>query len=455
MSGNERLALAAGLVIVYALFCLWCARRQNRHTKAGISDIVVAYASQTGTAIELANRSVDALKGQGRLLPLNQVDDKVLSTTRRALFVVSTYGQGEPPDNGARFARRYLNGHSDDLSHLEFAVLALGDSSYPDFCRFGRRVHQGLSEMGAKPLCDVIEMDALNPETSKAMVARWHHQLRSLGGELVPPADLAPMPCRSTSTWKLVERVLLNAESPGQPLFHLKFVVPQGEQPSWQPGDIAELVPPDWNEAYPQSFQIAPRKYSIASTCQDRTLDLVIRQQRNEQGQLGLASGWLTERIAIGDRVEIRLCDNVLFHSPAPDVPLILIGNGSGFAGLRAHLRYRQRNGKTRNWLVFGERDPQADNIFADELSEWMQNGNLEKLNLLFSRCKTQPGYVQDGLYTCESEVEAWVKAGAVIMVCGSREGMAQGVDRALENILGRELLDELETEGRYRRDIY
>lgn len=452
MSGMERLALAAGLGIVYALFCLWCARRHQRHSGAEASDTLVAYASQTGTAIELANRTVKALKGQARLLPLNQVDDKVLSSTKRALIVASTYGQGEPPDNGARFARRYYRGGV-DLSHLEFAVLALGDSSYPDFCDFGRATHRQLSELGATPLCDLIEMDAQDSEAAEAQVARWDTQLRAMGA--APSDDVAPSPCHSWTPWRLIERVLLNPGSAGQPLFHLKFVASGHEQPHWQPGDIADLVPPDWAGALPHGSRIAARKYSIASIATDGTLDLVVRQQRDDTGRLGLASGWLTEQVAIGEPIEFRLCDNALFRPPEPETPLILIGNGSGIAGLRAHLRHRQHRGEGRNWLLFGERDPTADRIFSEELDEWHRSGHLEVLNLAFSRCIDRPMYVQDCLYACEAQVEDWVNAGAVVMVCGSREGMAQGVDRALEDILGREGLDALEANGRYRRDIY
>ena len=116
--------------------------------------MLVAYASQSGVALALAQRSAKALQAIGpvRVLPLNRVDDAVLAGTEHAFFVASTYGEGEPPDNGNRFARRYLNGSSAQFSHLKFSVLALGDSAYQHFCAFGHKLHEGLSSHGAAPV---------------------------------------------------------------------------------------------------------------------------------------------------------------------------------------------------------------------------------------------------------------------------------------------------------------
>ncbi len=507
MSFSERLALAALVATVYVLFCFWSGRRHRRPSGASAtSDTLVAYASQTGTAVTLAKHTVAALQGQARLLPLNQVDDQVLAVTRRALIIASTYGHGEPPDNGALFARRHLTGGDPDLSHLSFAVLSLGDSSYPDFCGFGRNVHQGLRGRRAIALAEPIEIDSGHSLAAKEAVDRWYLLLRQMGAMVVAEGNSGP-DSRSCLPWVLVRRTLLNPGSPGQPLFHLKFAPPQAERRNWQAGDIVEVVPlrghdqclgfaqllkrdpstplfidgesttlavalakrqlpelpvhvptdmdrplEQWLESLPL---IEPRKYSIASIDADGTLDLIVRQQRNKSGQLGLASGWLTQRIAEGDSVGFSICSNAMFRSPGPETPLVLIGSGSGFAGLRAHLRRRQREGGGRNWLLFGERHPDADRIFSDEIENWRREGTLEKLDLVYSRCSRQPMYVQDCLSAHAERLLKWVKDGAVIMVCGSRLGMGQGVDGALAKILGRDGIDRLLTAGRYRRDLY
>jgi sulfite reductase (NADPH) flavoprotein alpha-component len=464
----------------------------------------VAYASQTGTALALARQALAILPGNARLLPLNQVDDQILSGTRRALIVASTYGDGEAPDSGARFARYCLAGKH--LGHLEFAVLALGDSGYPSYCRFGRSIHQGLSERGAKPLSQPIELDACQQTATLGALERWHSLLLTLGGAAKAEA-VQHMAVPSRRPWILKHRTLLNPGSPGEPLFLVRFVPPEGEVCRWEAGDIVDVLPfnepsrcrhiltqlglgsqaksvdQDWLMSLEQALAsrdlpdvpprlscidfeavnqwvarlpvILPRKYSIASIAKDGGLDLVIRQQRDEKGGLGLASGWLTSQIKVGDSVSMQINPNPMFRSPEPNVPLLLIGNGSGIAGLRSHLRHRQVCGATRNWLIYGERDPKADRVFSREINSWIQDATLERLNLVFSRCSHQPMYVQDALYQNEGNVEEWVSCGAVIMVCGSREGMAQGVDNALADILGRDILDGLEAAGHYLRDVY
>ena len=136
-------------------------------------------------------------------------------------------------------------------------------------------------------------------------------------------------------------------------------------------------------------------------------------------------------------------------------MPCIYIGNGSGLAGLRSHLRARQRAGLGRNWLLFGERQQSADSICAAELEAWLQEGHLARLDRTFSRDGDSREYVQDRLRSAASELRAWLQDGAIVYVCGSLQGMAAGVDAVLLDVLGQEGLDELRTQGRYRRDVY
>ena len=134
---------------------------------------------------------------------------------------------------------------------------------------------------------------------------------------------------------------------------------------------------------------------------------------------------------------------------------MILIGNGTGLAGLRAHLKARAAVGAHRNWLLFGERNAAADRLHADELDAWQTTGVLERLDLVFSRDGHPQRYVQDALHAHAGTLRAWVDEGAALYVCGSLEGMAPGVDAALNEILGQSRMTALADAGRYRRDVY
>ncbi|WP_164707772.1 hypothetical protein, partial [Pseudomonas viridiflava] len=76
-------------------------------------------------------------------------------------------------------------------------------------------------------------------------------------------------------------------------------------------------------------------------------------------------------------------------------------------------------------------------------------------LDLAFSRDQAEKVYVQHRLLDAADALKAWVEDGAVIYVCGSLLGMAEGVDQALRQVLGDERVVQLTEEGRYRRDVY
>src|SRR5690606_21545868 len=135
--------------------------------------------------------------------------------------------------------------------------------------------------------------------------------------------------------------------------------------------------------------------------------------------------------------------------------PVLLVGNGTGLAGLRALLKARIAAGRRRNWLLFGERSARTDGFFAEELHQWKREGWLQRLDLMYSRDQAQRRYVQHALAEGADDVRQWVAGGAVVYVCGSLAGMAPGVDEALRRILGREGFEALVDAGRYRRDVY
>jgi sulfite reductase (NADPH) flavoprotein alpha-component len=124
-------------------------------------------------------------------------------------------------------------------------------------------------------------------------------------------------------------------------------------------------------------------------------------------------------------------------------------------AGLRALLKARIAAGHRRNWLLFGERQPEHDYYYRDEMERWQAGGMIERLDLAWSRTAPERVYVQDRLRENASSLRAWVDARAAIYVCGSLAGMAPGVETVLVDVLGADTVERLRTEGRYRRDVY
>ncbi|AZR94799.1 oxidoreductase [Bordetella trematum] len=436
---------AAALLVAAWILLSWRAWRQAHARRRPVADPagwLVIHASQSGQAQALAEQSATVLQAAGQraqTLSLNQADAALLARATHALFIASTSGEGDAPDGAAHFVQRVMP-ETLALGGLRYALLALGDSSYKHFCGFGRQLDQWLMTQGARPLAERIEADRSAPTA----LQRWQRTLSELTG--ASPADWQPP---AYTDWRLAVRRLLNPGSAGGPCYLIELRPLNTEALQWQAGDIAEIAP----RSTPQADLQAPRDYSIASLPADGCVQLLVRQQRNARGEPGLGSGWLTERCPIDGKVALRLRSNPGFHLPPGDFPLVLIGNGTGLAGLRAWLKARAARGHGRNWLVFGERHADHDALLCDELQDWQRQGLLPELDLVYSR--QGQGYVQDRLRQRAALLREWVGAGAVIALCGSLQGMARGVDQALEDILGAQGLQTLRADGRVRRDVY
>lgn len=506
----RRLVAAAAIVLAWLAFTvavLLRERRRRRRAAAGACvpsssvtstavPILVAYASQTGFAEQLANQTLQSLAAAGtaaRLLPLSELDAAQLGDAERVLFVVSTTGEGDPPDGAIAFVSTLMD-QAPALSQLRYGLLALGDSEYVNYCGFGRRLDAWLRRCGATPLFDAVEVD----NGDEGALRHWQHHLALLTGH----ADLPDWSPPQYGRWRLAERVLMNPGSAGDPCFHLALA-PTEPDASWQAGDIAEIGPRNAAaevarvlaergldaratvrtaggtaplgdvlaasrlplagempgadaQTLADGLQALPhREYSIASLPADGAVHLLIRQMRRPDGTLGIGTGWLTEHAPLGATIALRTRSNSNFHAPPDARPLILIGNGTGLAGLRALLKERIAAGRVRNWLVFGERNAAHDWYYRDEIQAWYASGGIERLDLAFSRDQPERIYVQQRLREAADALRDWVGQGASVYVCGSLDGMAPGVEAALLDTLGRDRVDRLAVEGRYRRDVY
>ncbi len=478
-------------------------KRQVREARKGLNPAgdtgngwLVGFASQSGFAEQLAWQSAGQLQAAGlavRVQPLATLTETDLQQAQRALFVVSTFGDGEAPDSARGFERKVL-GQPWTLGNLNYALLALGDRQYPHFCGFARSLQHWLEARGATASFSAVEVDSADP----AALQQWQQQLAALTGA----APLSAWQPPQFSAWTLTRRELLNPGSQGAPVYLLGLQPSQPER--WDAGDLVDVLPRNAGSTVkalldglglephtlvrvdgleerldhalggrllPASrghliglhaqalvdalIPVAAREYSIASIASDGVLELIVRQERHPDGTLGLGSGWLTEHLALGASVSVRLRRNSGFHLPTAPAPMILIGNGTGLAGLRSLLRARIVDGEQRNWLLFGERNRAHDFLCEEELQGWLASGELARLDLAFSRDQAQKVYVQDRLREQADELRRWLAEGASIYICGSLEGMAAGVDAVLAEVLGAEELEQLIELGRYRRDVY
>ena len=230
----------------------------------------------------------------------------------------------------------------------------------------------------------------------------------------------------------------------------------------------------------PQEFAdsvggITPRLYSIASAPSAHPGEVhltvaIVRYNSFERDRAGLATGFLADRVTIGETpVSVFIQPTRGFVVPEDGSrDIIMVGPGTGIAPFRAFLEQRELDGATgRNWLVFGEWFEKTTFFYEKEFRAWQESGVLARLDTAFSRDQDEKVYVQHRLQQAAAEVWEWLAEGAYFYVCGDKDYMAKDVHQALidiarvqgdlseeeaEHYVNRTLMKE---EKRYLRDVY
>ncbi len=145
----------------------------------------IFYATETGNSRDIAENLAAESKAAGIAVEVQDLRDyrpKALTKINKALFVVATHGIGEPPEGTESFFDFWFSKRAPRLESLEYSILALGDSSYVDFCEIGRSFDERLKNLGANPVvvrsdCD---LDFAEP------VARWSKEVVQFAGKQNP-----------------------------------------------------------------------------------------------------------------------------------------------------------------------------------------------------------------------------------------------------------------------------
>ncbi|MCX4578093.1 molybdopterin-dependent oxidoreductase [Streptomyces sp. NBC_01571] len=157
-------------------------------------EVMVLWASQTGNAEECAASAAERLGAKGhraRLVGMDEADVGSLTHGAALLFVTSTYGDGDAPDNGSGLWGTLSGPEAPRLDGVRYAVLALGDSSYDDFCGHGRRLDARLDELGAVRLAPRTDCE---PEYAPSADGWLERILTALGAEAQAALGAGPEP---------------------------------------------------------------------------------------------------------------------------------------------------------------------------------------------------------------------------------------------------------------------
>lgn len=539
-------------------------------------DVTVLYGSQTGNSEGLAKKTAQHLEEKGFQVTLSSMSDfkpNNLKKINNLLVIVSTHGEGDPPDNALSF-HEYVHGRrAPKLDHLSFSVLSLGDSSYEFFCQTGKEFDERFEELGGTRLFDRVDCDLDYDEPFSEWLQGVASSL-SEGEAASLPQESAGANNQAVSEYsrtnpfnaEVLENINLNGRGSNKETRHLELSL-EGSGLVYEPGDSLGIYPTNdpalvdeliqtcgWNaeesvtvhkngdtlplkEALTSHFEITvltkpllqkiaeltkseslhalleegneeklkeyiagrdlvdaardfgpfdgtaadftsilrkipARLYSIASSLKanDEEVHLTIgavRYDAHGRERQGVCSILCAERLQPGDTLPVYIQHNQNFKLPQdPDVPIIMVGPGTGIAPFRSFMQEREEMGANgKSWLFFGDQHFVTDFLYQTEWQKWLKDGVLTKMDVAFSRDTEEKVYVQHQMKKQSKELFDWLEQGAYVYICGDEKHMAHDVHNTLLSIIQEEgamskekaesYLANLQQQKRYQRDVY
>lgn len=220
-------------------------------------EVTILYGSQTGNARGLAKKASTTLEGKGFQVTVSAMSDfkpNNIKKVKNLLIIVSTHGEGDPPDNALTF-HEFLHGkRAPKLEDLNFSVLSLGDSSYEFFCQTGKQFDARLEELGGTRLYPRFDCDLDYDEPA----AEWLEGVISSLGEAkggIPALTQGTATQTVESTFsrtnpfraEVLDNLNLNGRGSNKETRHLELSL-EGSGLSFEPGDALGIYPENDSE---------------------------------------------------------------------------------------------------------------------------------------------------------------------------------------------------------------
>ncbi|WP_422050536.1 sulfite reductase subunit alpha [Shimia sp.] len=529
----------------------------------------ILFGTQTGNAEEVANEAAELATSKGfapKVAELDAIEMDQLAAMENVIIVISTYGEGEMPDNAELFWEALSAGTAPRLEKLNYGVLALGDTSYEFFCQAGKLIDTRLEQLGAKRLGARVDCDIDFEDAASAWLTATIPETGSAGasetGAVVPKPEQSGFSRKNPYVSKVVDNHIQSGAQSAKEIRHIAFDLGDSGM-TYEAGDALGVMPvnaPDlvegiltrlgvsqdtavdgkdqplgallatgmeimtpsrdliraleplakhdefshvvgngdkealeaflWGKDTLDLLNLNPdlaidanefvswlkplqhRAYSISSSPKAHPGEVhltvaAVRWTYNHRVHKGVCSTFLADHVPAGAEAGIFMSPNKSFRVPQDnDVPMIMVGPGTGIAPFRAFLEERRELGaKGANWLFFGDQHRESDFIYEDEISAMSASGLLTRLDLAFSRDQAEKIYVQNRMLENGKELFGMLQEGGHFYVCGDATRMAKDVDQTLHQVIelhgglsadeATEYVSRLKREKRYVRDVY
>jgi sulfite reductase (NADPH) flavoprotein alpha-component len=522
-------------------------------------EIVILYGSHSGNSEFIAKEAQKYLKKNGlsaTACDLAKYAFGKLTHEKSVLIVVSTQGEGDPPDSAQKFCKNLFAENAPLLTNLQFAVCALGDSSYEHFCQTGKDIDRRLAELGAIRFHRRVDCDA---EFHQA-ASNW---VSDVLGKYSGKTKSIPVQINTESQHRLFpatakEKCRLNEGSTAE-TYHLTLAVDDPEF-LYQPGDTVGIFPENQAELTDQILKqldvspektirfenklvslrkvlttqleltstskkllddyqkliqnqelktllseekslhdfirhhdvldllvefpfsgnpedlvailrkLQPRYYSIASSQRKHPGEVhlivkLVQSEQNGRTRLGACSSYLNRWVEVGRKINVQLIPNESFRMQTGETPMIMVAAGTGIAPFRAFLEERTTGDfQDKTWLIFGEKHRDFDFFYQKEWEYWLENNQLDRLDVAFSRDQAEKIYVQHKIEEQADDFYQWLNRGAHVYICGSvamGNEVRQAICRVIQTVGGKTEKEttahweNLLNENRIHQDLY
>ncbi|MDT8861225.1 assimilatory sulfite reductase (NADPH) flavoprotein subunit [Alkalihalobacillus sp. MEB130] len=216
-------------------------------------EVTILFGSQTGNAQGLAKSTGKTLSDRGFDVTVSSMNDfkpNNLKKLHNLLIIVSTHGEGEPPDNAISF-HEFLHGRrAPKVPDLRYSVLSLGDSSYEFFCQTGKEFDQKLEELGATRLHDRVDCDLDFDEPAAEWIEGVLAGLNQTQGSASTPVVQTAISESTESVYsrtnpfkaEVLENLNLNGRGSNKETRHLELSL-EGSGLTFKPGDSVGVYP--------------------------------------------------------------------------------------------------------------------------------------------------------------------------------------------------------------------
>ncbi len=354
--------------------------------------LTILYATESGNSEKLAVDMAKSARKAGlkaTLLDMADLDLAALPATRRLVVIAATWGEGEPPARATNNFNDLMSDKAPRLDGVDFAVLALGDTAYAEFCSIGRTLDERLAALGGKRVADRVDLDL----DFAAPAAKWiEGALTALAppavagrgqviGQVIP-VDFGARPAAAGGLdiveAQITEHIDLNSSQSDKETIHIELSF-DGAAPPYKPGDSLDIYPennPDYVREVLRASGL-PSYHSVAdelqaqrdiTTLSVKTIENFVAATSNADAKALLESGnaraWVEGRqfIDLLENFSATLSADQLRSVTRPLAPRAYsIASSRREVGEEAHLlisaaRYqthgRAREGVTSTWVT-------------------------------------------------------------------------------------------------------